>query len=338
MAGIRILFLSLHTEKPSRPDRRNDRRNPLRRARPYRVCGQTKISTSHVQDISPPAHVRAPHRQIRRPLFHLLDPPRAVQYGQLHHAHPDHPGDVRPRVPFRAALRPSRIRFRRGVAQRMAALRLHLGLRRVQPHVRAHPAGHGHGADEPAVEHLPLPGGMDGREHAHAHAAKDAQRTVRQRHQPQRRIFQRAAQGRHHVAHHAGRDGRAVLHHQHAASSFPRTVPHHRLSGGDVLHLVGTVGLLDPLPAARGTHHRQHRQETAPPRHAEPAAHGRHGERPGRVAVGREAHQGLQRHELHPPEILRHQRRVLAAAPLDGAPPAAGIAHERVSRGSRPSA
>ena len=32
-------------------------------------------------------------------------------------------------------------------------------------------------------------GGMDGREHAHAHAAKDAQRTVRQRHQPQRRIF-----------------------------------------------------------------------------------------------------------------------------------------------------
>ena len=171
---------------------------------------------------------------------------------------------------------------------------------------------------------------MDGREHAHAHPAAHAQRDVLQSRGHERGLFQRPAQGRHHLENHLGRRRGAVLHHQHLAGGFPRTVPHHRLYGHDGRHLVGAGTLLGAFPARRGTDHRQHRQAPAPSRTHKPAAHGRTGLDTRRIALGHQGHQELQCHGLRQAEVLRPERRPGAADPFDGPPPAAGFADERI--------
>ena len=128
--------------------------------------------------------------------------------------------------------------------------------------------------------------------------------------------------------------GGAVLHHQHAAGSFSAS----RSSSSAILVAMVAIswelaGLLGAVPAARGTHHRQHRQDACATRpRTSQQGMGEHGDRSLDESLsGVKVIKGYNAADYIQPEVLRPERRVLARlTPLDGAPPAAGFADERV--------
>ena len=261
------------------------------------------------------------------PYFFLRAAVRPVQHAHLRHDPPDHEHAVRRQELLRF---PTRLRLSHARAlvlghRRLAdvELRLYATVRDEFHDVEnAPPARLRYDRNEPVEQFLPLHERLDGRKHACQVAATHAQRSVQQNHGDERRIFQRSAQGRSHVAHHTGRHGGPVLHHQYAASRLPRSAAYYRLRDLHAPRIVAVVPVRHPVPARSGAHHRTDRQKTAPPGPQRAGTHGRHGKRARRIAFGHQGHQKLQRHRLYPPQVLRVQRRIFAPDALDGPPPA----------------
>ena len=200
------------------------------------------------------------------PYFFLRAAVRPVQHAHLRHDPPDHGHVVRRQE---LLCLPTRLRLSRARAlvlgyRRLADVELRLyatvrdGFHDVE---NASPARLRYDRNEPVEQFLPLHERLDGRKHARQIAATHAQRSVQQNNGDERRIFQRSAQGRSHVAHHAGCHGGSILHHQHAASRLPRSAAYYRLRDLHAPRIVAVVPVRHPVPARSGAHYRTDRQK-----------------------------------------------------------------------------